>query len=788
MARESRDSSGPPTPLDEPPQRGLVDQQPLILEAHLTDLEAARLHEQQAREGLDGNPERRFVFVSRAPVEDEVQAKVKRRTPERKNTAGSEYASGADTETLRPTQLPPSKPPRPVSGQYTVTRPETDRHAGVVSNDAPVSSTGRSETLGVRPGHKPELGRRKSRQDLPSIETKMTREAPPSFRRSTSSYDSPRSSEERLTPKLTSASSLLTPELVQSAKNLAKDFFGIPTSTRPEKHTSRNDKRYSSGNPVSSRSSSPVAASRSTFDSLPYLSPISMVNIERPRSRQSERVEPQAGEHQRYKSRGGRGYYSSSEDGSVTGDGERRSVQGGSSLRVKQSKHGRARSRSMRGPEGDRSSTEPESAPGPSRRADTLPRERKRDGLEDGYLSPASPSDSTPRAQDFLNPMDTIPMRTRSRAPSRSGRTVQAYDGVEHDHRTPRPGAYQQVWQPPAFAPPPQVPDERGGRRVSADLGANSSSSALPTCPRTTYTRGRYDWLTLPSCPNFNICPSCYNSTFATGPFRTFFTPAPMRSADEAIVCDLGSLPWYRIAYLLIVKEQQKDLRLFYGLANVQQTTQMCLGRHEAVRPWYSIVDSKSGELVSGWNVCYSCVRSVETLLPNIRGVFVRKSAEGLATPSVCDLRFDSKRFVSYFDALEGAHESSDLDGPYAPDTRNLVRLVRRKVAVDECPGDDVALSHAKWFIIPSVPDFTVCEECYDDIVWPELDPARNGPGGIADAFQRSMVRIPSRRTCQLGSERKRMVWRKAVERNDVHVLTKELRGERGERRERHRW
>ncbi|KFY22859.1 hypothetical protein V491_02694, partial [Pseudogymnoascus sp. VKM F-3775] len=92
-------------------------------------------------------------------------------------------------------------------------------------------------------------------------------------------------------------------------------------------------------------------------------------------------------------------------------------------------------------------------------------------------------------------------------------------------------------WQPPPFQPPAtapnlEVPNRGYVRRFSEDIGDGTIAPLLP-CPRTSPVRGKVDWLTLPKCRGFNICPSCYQSAIEQTPFHTFFVPAPFRSLDD---------------------------------------------------------------------------------------------------------------------------------------------------------------------------------------------------------------------------------------------------------------
>lgn len=211
-------------------------------------------------------------------------------------------------------------------------------------------------------------------------------------------------------------------------------------------------------------------------------------------------------------------------------------------------------------------------------------------------------------------------------------------------------------------------------------------------------------------------------------------------------------------------------MKLFYGLADIATKVQPCLGKHEAVRQWHSIVDPKTRSPVRGFDVCYSCVKSVETLLPALRGTFVRiESHSSPATPRVCDLRFDSKRFIQYFDVLETTADRADYDDT-DPDLRDVAHLARTLASMPECQQDK-ELIDKRWHIITQLPEFTVCEECFDEIVYPELEDRKS----IPIMFNKTLQRIPSA-SCQLYSTKMRGIFRLAVDSDDYKLLAAKAR------------
>jgi hypothetical protein len=210
-------------------------------------------------------------------------------------------------------------------------------------------------------------------------------------------------------------------------------------------------------------------------------------------------------------------------------------------------------------------------------------------------------------------------------------------------------------------------------------------------------------------------------------------------------------------------------MKIFYGLANIAATTQQCSGKHEAVRQWYFLIDPKTRAPVHNFYVCSSCVKSIEVILPAIRGIFVRDPNRTSSPARMCDFRFNSKRFIKYFDLLETTADRADEhDAP--PDPRPLVSLAKRMSKLPECQRDK-ELADRPWNVITQLPEFTVCEECFDEIVWPELEEEK----AIPMMFNKALQRLP-RASCQLYSPKMRGIFRTAVDVDDYKLLASKAR------------
>jgi hypothetical protein len=293
------------------------------------------------------------------------------------------------------------------------------------------------------------------------------------------------------------------------------------------------------------------------------------------------------------------------------------------------------------------------------------------------------------------------------------------------------------------------------------------------------------DWLTLPRCNNFNICPSCYEAAFGNTELRNGFVPAPFRPQDRPIKCDFGASTWYHIAWLLTHKYQQPDLRLFQGLISVAKAHQPCSGLQPAYRIWYTIKDPVTQRPISTFKICHSCAKNIEVLLPNLSGVFVPKDSPAEATKGTCDMHQhgfsgDRKRFVEYFDLMETVSDKALL-AKTTPDIRKLADRIRELSLVEECYASQ-PVAGRKWYTMRSVPACTVCEECFNEVIWPEIERDRSG---IATEFYKNPQRL-SVAACQLYSLRMRGAFQKAVDRNDLDHFESALRRRQRKEREFH--
>lgn len=122
-----------------------------------------------------------------------------------------------------------------------------------------------------------------------------------------------------------------------------------------------------------------------------------------------------------------------------------------------------------------------------------------------------------------------------------------------------------------------------------------------------------------------------------------------------------------------------------------------------------------------------------------------------------------------YFDAIETTSDRAQLEKT-TPDLQNLADELEKMTSVSECREDGVVVN-GYWHIMQYLPSFTVCGECFEDVVRPRL----KDDSVIARNFYAKPQRIKEA-TCQLYSPRMRDVFNKACRLNDPEYLEKKAK------------
>ncbi|EMD88959.1 hypothetical protein COCC4DRAFT_167958 [Bipolaris maydis ATCC 48331] len=321
------------------------------------------------------------------------------------------------------------------------------------------------------------------------------------------------------------------------------------------------------------------------------------------------------------------------------------------------------------------------------------------------------------------------------------------------------------------------IRSQDGRRDKSLRRVASLDLKSLPDCPRSKASREYDDWYSLRGFKNFNICPDCYKSVFFETRFDGEFKQIWLDDWSIKRACDFSN-PWPRLAWYLTVKQRLKSLDLLCAVADIMDTYKPCPGEREKdtnEASWYGIVNQRDGMFVPNFAICSSDRRLAEALFPSIRGYFPRITVGYSNAPSryTCSFRMSSRRLMKYLELLMELDEDAQITGR-RPDIDRFVDLARDYAFKGECARDKI-LIRKPWYFIPQLPEFTVCEECYDRFVWPAMQ-SKSLPTTIPRLFNKSIQLVPGEdpeagSSCCLWSPRMRSVWMRSVEDEDFAYL-----------------
>ncbi|RMZ88994.1 hypothetical protein DV736_g3787, partial [Chaetothyriales sp. CBS 134916] len=196
-------------------------------------------------------------------------------------------------------------------------------------------------------------------------------------------------------------------------------------------------------------------------------------------------------------------------------------------------------------------------------------------------------------------------------------------------------------------------------------------------------------------------------------------------------------------------------------------------GKNNDVRRWYHLIDPTTNLPLTNSDSCGACVRSAELIFPELRQQkLFERPANKLVQERRCMLSPTSKHFyriANELDKLAGYIRKNDLRNK---DIVKFGELIKSKSKCRECQRDTM-LATPLWHFIPTLPEFTICEECFEEVVWP----LRDRP--IARDVQKTLQPVPAYRpgqvvsgvSCHLYGERMRQVFRDAVDSNDFAYL-----------------
>jgi hypothetical protein len=359
-------------------------------------------------------------------------------------------------------------------------------------------------------------------------------------------------------------------------------------------------------------------------------------------------------------------------------------------------------------------------------------------------------------------------LRNSSQSPPRSGdfatgssnkRTVTFVETRSPRNKPVQPIEFRRQDSPSSRPPRPESPP----KRISAQP-VDVSSLVLRQCPRATPAAGYQDWYTMSGLTHLNICPSCMNQ-IGSSRFRDYFVPS-LPDLRAKIHCSFSE-PWTRLAWIQTLKKGYNNLDMLYEITRPSRIE--CPGRKLSAQNWYRVIDHQTGMNVPRFAACSACVRNLQLLMPPLRQSF---SCQPTVQEKICDFAIDSPRFVQYLDLLDSAANHCEYKRLWSPEIDKFIDYVERKCSLRDCRRDRLVLG--TWHYIPDLPEFTVCEDCYDDVVRPlgavhkpmakmMANPPRLLPGSGPNRCREA--------SCQLYSPRMRAQFRDAVLDDDYRGL-----------------
>lgn len=373
-----------------------------------------------------------------------------------------------------------------------------------------------------------------------------------------------------------------------------------------------------------------------------------------------------------------------------------------------------------------------------------------------------SHSQGRPRASTVTAAGPSAPLSRSTSMTRNASKSMSSDEAQNRSSRSQR--ASVKFHEPQSKRASIQVPSQQIS---SPQRPANTTGICITPCPRSVAVAGYTDWYTLKGLTHLDICPTCM-SQIAHSRFRDFFIPTLPKPPTQKTRCAFA-LPWTRLAWAQMINKKHDSLEMLYQMTRPPPGTRPCFGRVASTQTWHRIVDPETGTYLPRFHVCSSCVRNIRILMPSHRDTF---HASPEPQERTCDFVTTSPRFVQYIDHLDDAATRAETDSSRRPDVREFLAYTRRKIVLRDCHRDIPSLG--KWYYIPVLPELSVCEDCYDEVVWP-LAKAHHR---IARMFLLSMRLLPGdapnrcrEASCQLYSGRMRARFRDTVVKGDFGSL-----------------
>ena len=296
--------------------------------------------------------------------------------------------------------------------------------------------------------------------------------------------------------------------------------------------------------------------------------------------------------------------------------------------------------------------------------------------------------------------------------------------------------------------------------------------NTLPACPRSRPIAGLHDWYTIRDMSFLNFCPSCMGFLGSTR-FRDYFVPNFQRDPRQPVFCAM-SHPWLRVAWLQSIKQDRQDLGLVLQIAQGPPVaTRPCSGSKPDSKKWYHLADPRTKRAIDNFDLCSACVRNIDLIFPKLQYEVFDRPKDTKEVAKVCNLAPNSPHFQSILSELERLSDRIKDPRSRKDYFLDFVDYVRRISRLRPCQKDTL-VDVQSWHFHPNLPELTICEKCYEEVVWPLRERS------IARDVSKTLKIVPTLRkgalhpggtSCQLYSERMRRAFHDAVNKNDFDYL-----------------
>ncbi|KIH88385.1 hypothetical protein SPBR_07227 [Sporothrix brasiliensis 5110] len=295
--------------------------------------------------------------------------------------------------------------------------------------------------------------------------------------------------------------------------------------------------------------------------------------------------------------------------------------------------------------------------------------------------------------------------------------------------------------------------------------------AGLPECPRIQFSTKYRDWRTLTPYKDFLICPTCYDAGFARTQWRNEFVPVTGIDPKLKTNCIYGAMPWYQVAFFFVRAFQMPTLSLLRTMFNRDEELRLpCPGPRRIAGRWFTVQDPLDGRPVSKFTTCEQCATAITVLFPRLKSLLQDNNPTPHDTTNVCSLYYEPerKRLWKFIDVLESTNNASMVNN--APvDVNEFINKILDITHYEECKRD-IPVRQRKWYWMRTMPDFVVCQECFDEVVYPVVTTYR----GVAGDFYKEPKELDIA-ACHLYSQRMRDIFKRACQNNDKEYLAKKL-------------